>query len=219
MGLIACILKITTSRHPQKVATIMFQLAYRFADIVESKVCRRFLNPGQNVWRPTPGEFLDGADVEIPVMEKSLESGHLAREKPAILANAVATHRRGSGHCVLLQEIQRPHLSVPRGYPAVTDPLQQTGAAVRGPVPFVHRTQHRLVLVDRNHGAFRQYAERRVGDDRRDLDDAIGLGVQARHLEVDPDQIVRVQGVTRQRIGQGLRLGPGTLHGAPGGRL
>ncbi len=120
---------------------------------------------------------------------------------------------------MLRQEIQRLLLSVPRGNPAVTDPLQQTGAAVRGPVPFIHRTEHGVVLVDRNHGAFSHYAERRVGDDRRDLDDAIGLGVQARHLEVDPDQIVRVQGVTRQRIGQGLILGPGTLDGTPGGRL
>ncbi len=92
MELIACIFSIITSRHPQKVAAIVFKLAYRLADIVESKVRRRLLDPGQNVRRPAPCEFLDGADVEIPVMEKPLEGRHLAREKPAILTDAVATH-------------------------------------------------------------------------------------------------------------------------------
>jgi hypothetical protein len=181
---------------------------------------RRLLNPGQHVWRPPPREFLDRTDVEIPVMEKPLESRHLARQEPSILADAVATHRRGSSHCVLLQEIQSPHLRVFGGKPAVTNPLQQTGAAVRSPVPFVHRTEHGVVLVDRNHGAFRHSTERRIGDDRRDFDDAIGLGVQARHLEVDPDQIVSFQGVTGQRSGEGSsNWDSGVLGGTPVGRL
>ena len=72
---------------------------------------------------------------------------------------------------------------------------------MRGPVPFVHRTEHGGVLVDRNYGAFRHYTERRVGDDRGDLDDAIGRGVQAGHFEIDPDQVVGFQSWTRQRIG------------------
>ena len=54
----------------------------------------------------------------------------------------------------------------------------------------------------------------------QDLDDAIGLGIQARHLEVDPDQIVSFQGVTRQRSGQGIsNWNPGVLGGTPDGRL
>ena len=92
----------------------MFQLTDRLADIVKGKVCRRLLHSGQDVWCPAPRKFLDGADVEIPVMEEPLEGRHLAREKPAILADAVAAHRRGSGHGVLRQEIQRPRLRVLR---------------------------------------------------------------------------------------------------------
>jgi hypothetical protein len=181
---------------------------------------RRLLNPGQHVWRPPPREFLDRTDVEIPVMEKPLEGRHLARQEPAILTDAVATHGRGARHCVLRQEIQRPHLRVLGGNQAFTNPLQQTGAAVRSPVPFVHRTEHGVVLVDRNHGAFRHSTERRIGDDRRDFDDAIGLGVQARHLEVDPDQIVSFQGVTGQRSGEGSsNWDSGVLGGTPVGRL
>jgi hypothetical protein len=202
MALIACIFSITTSLNPKKVPAIMPQLADRLADIVQGKVRRGLLNTGENVGRPAPRKLLDRADVQIPVMEKPLEGRHFARQKPAILADAVATHGRGSGHRVLRQEIQRPHLRFLGGHPAVTNPLQQAGAAVRGAVPFIHRTKHGIVLVNRNHRPLRQWAEKRVGDDRRDFDDAISLGVQARHLEVDPDQIVGFQGVTRQRSGQ-----------------
>jgi len=152
-------------------------------------------------------------------MEKPLEGRHLAREEAAILTNAVATHRRCSSHCVLRQEIQRARLRVPRGDPAVTDPLHQTGAAVRGPVPFVHRTEHGVVLVDRNHGAFRHRTERRVGNDRRDLDDVIGPGVQTSHLEVDPDQVVSFQGVAGWCTGQRFELGRRALGSTPDGRL
>ena len=159
MVLIAFIFSIITSRHPQKVASIMFQLADRLANVVKRKVCRSLLHPGQNVWRPAPRKLLDGADVEIPVMEKPLEGGHLAREKPAILADAVAAHRRGSGHGVLRQEIQCLRLRVLRSNPAVTNPLQQAGAAMRGPVPFVHRTEHGGVLVDRKYWTLRHYTE------------------------------------------------------------
>jgi hypothetical protein len=44
----------------------------------------------------------------------------------------------------------------------------------------------------------------------------IGLGVQAGHLEVDPDQIVSFQGVTRQRIGQDLKTGHRGVRRHPG---
>jgi hypothetical protein len=176
----------------------MFQLTDRLADIVQCKVSRLLLNPGENAGRPTPGEFLDRADVEVPVMEELFKGRHLAREKPPILTDAVATHRRCSSHCVLHQEIQRQRLRVFSGDPAVTDPLQQAGAAMRGPVPFIHRSERGGVLVDRDHRAFRHDTQRRVGDDRRDLDYVIGLGVQASHLEVDPDQVVSFQSVARR---------------------
>ena len=44
--------------------------------------------------------------------------------------------------------------------------------------------------------------ERVIGDDERDFDDPVGIGPQTRHLEVDPDQPVRVlwHGAKRKMI-------------------
>ena len=50
--------------------------------------------------------------------------------------------------------------------------------------------QHLIGVMDGEHrpiGDDRQFA---VGDDRCDLDDDVGVGLQARHLEVDPYQVI-----------------------------
>ena len=45
-----------------------------------------------------------------------------------------------------------------------------------------------------NTGASATVFERRVGDDQRHLDDAVGVGLEAGHFHVDPDQAVGVLG-------------------------
>ena len=45
-----------------------------------------------------------------------------------------------------------------------------------------------------NTGPSTRWRQLRVGDDHGDLDDAVALGRQARHLEVDPDQVLVVGG-------------------------
>jgi hypothetical protein len=44
--------------------------------------------------------------------------------------------------------------------------------------------------MDREHRAFDTQRELRVGDDDRDLDDPVAIGVEAGHFEVDPDQVL-----------------------------
>jgi hypothetical protein len=44
--------------------------------------------------------------------------------------------------------------------------------------------------VDREHRAFDARRHLRVGDHDGELDDAVALGRQAGHLEIDPDQVV-----------------------------
>jgi hypothetical protein len=46
-------------------------------------------------------------------------------------------------------------------------------------------------MYDENR-CLRDSFERMVGDHERHFDDPIGIGLQARHLEVDPDQPVGV---------------------------
>ena len=59
-------------------------------------------------------------------------------------------------------------------------------------VPRIHRVERRVVLVNDEHRRLRDGFERVVGDDERHLDDPIGIGLQAGHFEVDPDQPVGV---------------------------
>jgi hypothetical protein len=47
----------------------------------------------------------------------------------------------------------------------------------------------------------------------------IGLGIQASHFEVDPDQVVSFQGVARRFAGQRFELGCRAPGGAPDDRL
>ncbi len=56
-------------------------------------------------------------------------------------------------------------------------------------IPIVHGAQHRLALM---HGEYRPLGEHMevfVGYDRRDLDDEIGVRLQAGHFQIDPDEI------------------------------
>ena len=69
-------------------------------------------------------------------------------------------------------------------------PSRQTGPAVLLPVPVVHRRQGRVALVDGQHRSFGEHVQLAVGNDGRDFDDAVGLGVQAGHFQVDPNQVV-----------------------------
>jgi hypothetical protein len=44
--------------------------------------------------------------------------------------------------------------------------------------------------VDDDFGAGRDLGQLTVGDDRRDLDDALALGVEPGHFHIEPDQNV-----------------------------
>ena len=57
-------------------------------------------------------------------------------------------------------------------------------------VPVVHCRQHLGALMHRDDGALGEHREVLVGYDRGDFDDEIGVGRQARHLEIDPNQIL-----------------------------
>ena len=80
--------------------------------------------------------------------------------------------------------------------------------AVRALVPFVHLVEQRVALVDHQHRAFDALRQMGVGDDDRDLDDALMFRVQARHLAVQPDQIEIRFGQSRGGSG-----GVGVVHG------
>ena len=61
---------------------------------------------------------------------------------------------------------------------------------MRALVPFVHPVQDFRRLMNGDHRPFSDGVEVEVGDDGCHLDDHVGVGLQARHLEIYPDEIV-----------------------------
>ena len=120
-------------------------------------------------------------------MKKRFEFGHIIGHKSPVLADAIATQRRGLGLGVLGEKRE----GLARGFGLVDlarfHALDEPRATVVSLVPFVHGVECCVALLDREHGAFGDKVEVFVGDDRRNLDDAIARGQQPCHLEVNPD--------------------------------
>ena len=174
-------------KHPLPVVP---QLLDRLADVVERQVLRGLLQSGEYIGCPAASEFLQRADVEVPVMEKLLERRHFPCEEPSVLADAVAAHRRGARLRVLMQELEGLQLRVDGIEGAATHPVRETRLAVRPSVPVVHPRKHRLGLVNGDHRPFGDQVQLGVGHDRGDLDDVVDVRVQPGHFEVDPDEVV-----------------------------
>ena len=56
-------------------------------------------------------------------------------------------------------------------------------------IPLIHAVHRFRRLPNREHRPFRELIEMLVGHDRRNLDNRVVLRAQARHLEIDPDQV------------------------------
>ena len=123
-------------------------------------------------------------------MEEPLERRHVAREEAPVLADAVAAHRRAPRLGPLLEKRQSPALGLRRVDAAREHALGETGAAVLLAVPVVHGGEHGGALMHRDDGPLGEHGEMLVGYDRGDFDDEIGFGRQARHFEIDPNEIL-----------------------------
>src|SRR5580698_5884067 len=139
--------------------------------------------------RPSLCQFLQGAHVEIAVVEESFERGHEPREKAPVLANAVAAHRRSPGFDPQFKKPQGLALGGGRIDGARENARAQSRAAMLVAIPIIHGAKRRLGLMHREYGTFGQHIEVFVGYDRRDLDDQIGLRNQAGHFQIYPNEI------------------------------
>ena len=73
-----------------------------------------------------------------------------------------------------------------------------SGSEARGrvltPVPVVHGRECLVRLMNGDHRSLIQNLQVLVGDDRGDLDDVVGVGLQTGHFQIYPDQSGRVAG-------------------------
>jgi len=90
----------------------------------------------------------------------------------------------------LHQEFKRALLRIGDADAARAHPRQQPRGAVLALVPLVHAREHLVTVMDCEHRPIGDDRQLAVGDDRSDLDDDVGVGLQARHLEVDPYQVI-----------------------------
>src|SRR5690606_40478467 len=77
----------------QKMAAIMLQFVDGFIDIGK-RLMPRLLDEAPVDFRlPSERQLLQRADIQVAVVEESLECRHVLHEESAILADGIATHR------------------------------------------------------------------------------------------------------------------------------
>ena len=59
-------------------------------------------------------------------------------------------------------------------------------------VPLIHAIKDRIRLMDHPRRALGNGIQLRVGDDKGDFDDAIGIGAEARHFHIEPDESILI---------------------------
>jgi hypothetical protein len=72
------------------------------------------------------------------------------------------------------------------------DLVDQAGLAVRALVPVIHGVEHGVGLMQHQHRAFLDQIEILVGHHQGDFQHRVGIGIEAGHFHVDPDQMRRV---------------------------
>ncbi len=73
----------------EKMLAVILQFFDGLKDIVQRAVAALLYKPIRKPRSPANRQLFNAADVQIPVMEESLESGHVLRKEPPILADAV----------------------------------------------------------------------------------------------------------------------------------
>ena len=123
-------------------------------------------------------------------MKELFELGHVAHQETPVLADTVAAHGRSALGHVLGQEGKDLLLRFLFRHRGRLHLVDQATAAVRSLVPGIHLVQQFVRLVNGKHGAFNAGFEARAGHDHSNLQQAVGVGLQAGHFTVQPDQVL-----------------------------
>ena len=90
----------------------MRQFINRLMHIRQGRVFLLFFEGFVDFRAPAFGEFFKGADVNVAVVEESVQFGHVLHQKTAVLADGVAAQGGGRFGDVFLQKCQNFSLSV-----------------------------------------------------------------------------------------------------------
>mgnify|MGYP006940264935 CR=1 FL=1 len=173
-----------------EMLSVMRQFINGLVDIGQRRVLLLFFEAVEHLRLPSFGEFFEGADIQIAIVQIGFQLGHELDQESAILADGVAT--QGGiifGH-VLFNEAQNLLFCVLLRRGGSFDFVNQSAAAMRALVPSIHFVQQLVALVNDAHRAFYAGAEVRASDDHCNFQEALFFGVEARHFAVNPNQIV-----------------------------
>src|SRR5690606_4844185 len=124
-------------------------------------------------------------------------------QEAPVLTYAIATHRRRPLIDVTAQKLERQLLGLVLGDGARANALDEAGRVVLAGIPFVHRREHLVGLVNRANRSLVEHDQILVRDHGRDLYDPIVVRVEPGHFEIDPDEIgsaIQVEGPPWVRI-------------------
>src|SRR3546814_13766951 len=77
-----------------EMLAVMFELVDRFIDVGKRFVAAFLDEAFIYFGLPAQGKLFKGADIQITIMEKRLESGHIPDHETPILADSIAAQRR-----------------------------------------------------------------------------------------------------------------------------
>ena len=171
---------------------VMLQLSNRLANIIQRQMGAALMEAVFDLWRPTRSQLFQGRHIQVAVVEVAFQRFHVRIKEATILADAVAADRRlALGHPPF-KEGDGFSFGVAHADAAVTHALGQAGVAVGARIPLIHGGEDGVAVVNGDHRTFGQGVEVAVGDNRRHLDDDVGVGVQTGHFQIDPNQVLWV---------------------------
>ena len=119
------------------IFAIIHQLFDRFSYIAHGPVGLLFLKRGQ-CGIPSLDQLLDRADVNIPVVGKGLQAGHILIQKPAVLPDRIAAQGGLIFLAVEGEKIQGFLFSALACVDRGLDPIHESRCLMVFPAPFIH---------------------------------------------------------------------------------
>lgn len=172
---------------PKNLFAVKAELVEGLANVAEGAM-GLFLVGDRCSGVPATDEFLDGGDVDVAVVEEGFEARHVAADEGTVLVDRVAAEGGCAPGGVVGEEGEELVLGFEDGDAGGANATGEARFAVVFGVPFVHGVEDSIGLVDDDIGPFGELIEFAVGYEDGDFEDMAGVGIEAGHFHVDPDE-------------------------------
>ena len=125
-------------------------------------------------------------------MKKHFQLWHQPVHEAAVLADAVAAHRRGPGRQKVAQEIKRLFFCLNYRDFAGSDAIPEPGNGVLMGIPLIHFLHHRFGLVDCKHRPDPDLVEILVGNYSGDFNNSITVRIKPGHFQINPNEVFQM---------------------------